>query len=211
MRVLCSPYQSPSARSRPGWSRLFTSEPYVCIKPRALCKNSRSSHRGAAEPEQSLASQRSLVRMTAFHPSVTFGGKPEGNILSRISRSPSRQLVRALCARRRGGVPAWRGRLGAFHHGLVAVALEHQGCDAPNVDLRYQSASLMNSHPKPPMTLSNAAAARVRLIVWCKACNSRVEPDPAEWPSDIAPGPAFSIGAIGSFARAAGAERSIWS
>ena len=30
------------------------------------------------------------------------------------------------------------------------------------------------------MTLGNAAAARVRLTVWCKACNSRVEPDPAE-------------------------------
>jgi hypothetical protein len=30
------------------------------------------------------------------------------------------------------------------------------------------------------MTLGNAAAARVRLIVWCKACGHRVEPDPAE-------------------------------
>jgi hypothetical protein len=30
------------------------------------------------------------------------------------------------------------------------------------------------------MTLGNAAAARVRLIVWFKACGHRVEPDPAE-------------------------------
>jgi hypothetical protein len=30
------------------------------------------------------------------------------------------------------------------------------------------------------MTLGNAAAAQVRLIVWCKACGHRVEPDPAE-------------------------------
>ena len=30
------------------------------------------------------------------------------------------------------------------------------------------------------MTLGNAAAARVRLIVWCKACQHQVEPDPAE-------------------------------
>jgi hypothetical protein len=30
------------------------------------------------------------------------------------------------------------------------------------------------------MTLGNAAAARVRLIVWCKACGHQVEPDPAE-------------------------------
>jgi DNA-directed RNA polymerase subunit RPC12/RpoP len=30
------------------------------------------------------------------------------------------------------------------------------------------------------MTLGNAASARVRLIVWCKACGHRAEPDPAE-------------------------------
>jgi Zn finger protein HypA/HybF involved in hydrogenase expression len=30
------------------------------------------------------------------------------------------------------------------------------------------------------MTLGNAAAARVRLIVWCKDCHHQVEPDPAE-------------------------------
>jgi len=30
------------------------------------------------------------------------------------------------------------------------------------------------------MTLGNAAAAHVRLIVWCKECQHQVEPDPAE-------------------------------
>jgi hypothetical protein len=30
------------------------------------------------------------------------------------------------------------------------------------------------------MTLGNAAAARVRLIVWCKGCGHRAEPDPTE-------------------------------
>ena len=30
------------------------------------------------------------------------------------------------------------------------------------------------------MTLGNAATARVRFIVWCKACQHQVEPDPAE-------------------------------
>jgi hypothetical protein len=30
------------------------------------------------------------------------------------------------------------------------------------------------------MTLGNAAAARVRLIVWCRDCSHQVEPDPAE-------------------------------
>jgi hypothetical protein len=38
----------------------------------------------------------------------------------------------------------------------------------------------VNSYTGPPMTLGNAAAARVRLIVWCKTCRHRVEPDPAE-------------------------------
>jgi Zn finger protein HypA/HybF involved in hydrogenase expression len=30
------------------------------------------------------------------------------------------------------------------------------------------------------MTLGNAAAAQVRLIVWCLDCHHQVEPDPAE-------------------------------
>jgi hypothetical protein len=30
------------------------------------------------------------------------------------------------------------------------------------------------------MTLGNAAAAKVRLIVWCKSCGHQVEPDPTE-------------------------------
>src|SRR5262245_32286645 len=30
------------------------------------------------------------------------------------------------------------------------------------------------------MTLGNAAAARVRLIVWCRDCGRQVEPDPGE-------------------------------
>jgi hypothetical protein len=38
----------------------------------------------------------------------------------------------------------------------------------------------MKSEPGPPMTLGAAAAAQVRLIVWCKAGQHQVEPDPAE-------------------------------
>ncbi len=38
----------------------------------------------------------------------------------------------------------------------------------------------MKSEPGPPMTLGVAAKAGVRLIVWCKACQHQVEPDPAE-------------------------------
>jgi len=69
---------------------------------------------------------------------------------------------------------------GAFLEGYLAVAREHQLRRTPNVDLGHQSARLMKSHPGPPMTLGNAAAARVRLIVWCKACGHRIEPDPVE-------------------------------
>jgi hypothetical protein len=46
--------------------------------------------------------------------------------------------------------------------------------DAPSAERRKKTP------PGPPMTLGNAAAARVRLIVWCKACGHRAEPDPAE-------------------------------
>ena len=39
---------------------------------------------------------------------------------------------------------------------------------------------MTSSYTGPPMTLDNAAAAHVRLIVWCTACQHRVEPDPTE-------------------------------
>jgi hypothetical protein len=39
---------------------------------------------------------------------------------------------------------------------------------------------VMKSTPGPPMTIGNAAAARVRLIAWCKECRYQVEPDLAE-------------------------------
>lgn len=38
----------------------------------------------------------------------------------------------------------------------------------------------MNSYNGPPMTLGNAAAAGVRLIVWCQDCGRQVEADPVE-------------------------------
>ena len=37
----------------------------------------------------------------------------------------------------------------------------------------------MSRYSGPLMTLGNAAAARVRLIVWCLDCRHQVEPDPA--------------------------------
>jgi hypothetical protein len=39
---------------------------------------------------------------------------------------------------------------------------------------------MLGRYTGPLMTLGNAAAARVRLIVWCLDCHHQVEPDPAE-------------------------------
>jgi hypothetical protein len=68
----------------------------------------------------------------------------------------------------------------------------------------------MKSPPGPPMTLGNAAAAHVRLIVWCKACGHQVEPDPAEMVARYGADSRFSIGAIGSYAQAVGVAISTW-
>jgi hypothetical protein len=47
------------------------------------------------------------------------------------------------------------------------------------------------------MTLGNAAAGRVRLIVWCKACQHQGEPDPAEMAAR------YGAGTIGASRRGA--------
>ena len=39
---------------------------------------------------------------------------------------------------------------------------------------------MFSRYSGPPMTLGNAVAAHVRLIVWCLDCRHQVEPDPAE-------------------------------
>jgi len=38
---------------------------------------------------------------------------------------------------------------------------------------------LIKSHAGPPATLGSTAAAGAHLLVWCRACRHRVEPDPA--------------------------------
>jgi hypothetical protein len=38
----------------------------------------------------------------------------------------------------------------------------------------------VNSYTGPPATLGSTAAARARLIVWCRDCRHQVEPDPTE-------------------------------
>jgi hypothetical protein len=46
--------------------------------------------------------------------------------------------------------------------------------------LARHSGAPVKGYSGPPMTLGNAAAAQVQLIVWCLDCRHRVEPDPAE-------------------------------
>ena len=45
-----------------------------------------------------------------------------------------------------------------------------------------------------PMTLGQALAAHVRLVVWCKSCSHRSEPDVATRSPSTAPGCRFRIG-----------------
>jgi hypothetical protein len=56
----------------------------------------------------------------------------------------------------------------------------------------------MKSQLGPPMRLGNAAAARVRLIMWCKACGRQVEPGAAQVAERRGPILPSSIGASGS-------------
>ena len=37
----------------------------------------------------------------------------------------------------------------------------------------------MRTDPGPPMKLGNIAGNYVHIIVWCKACQHQIEPDPA--------------------------------
>ena len=64
----------------------------------------------------------------------------------------------------------------------------------------------MKPYRGPPMTLGSAAAARVRLIVWCKDCGHRVEPDAAEMAEGMVLIPRFPTGASGSSAPGAAAD-----
>jgi hypothetical protein len=62
------------------------------------------------------------------------------------------------------------------------------------------------------MTLGNAAAARVRLIVWCKECQHQVEPETAAMATRYgAETPLGSTGVSGWFAPNAAAAKTIWS
>jgi hypothetical protein len=69
----------------------------------------------------------------------------------------------------------------------------------------------VNAYQGPPMTLGNAAAAQVRLIVWCLATRRQVEPDPAALAERYgAPRHASLTGVSGSSVPGAAAATSTW-
>jgi hypothetical protein len=52
----------------------------------------------------------------------------------------------------------------------------------------------MKPYRGPPMTLGSAAAAQLRLMVWCKACGHKSEPDPADQARWLVPRRRYSNG-----------------
>jgi hypothetical protein len=68
-----------------------------------------------------------------------------------------------------------------------SAALPPDEATAERFPLPRSVAEPMKSEPGPPMTLGSAAAAGVRLIVWCRDCRRQVEPAPAEHASRYGP------------------------
>jgi hypothetical protein len=69
----------------------------------------------------------------------------------------------------------------------------------------------MKSAAGPTMTLGNAAAARVRLIVWCRDCGHQVEPDTAEQAQRYGSATPVLDWRERLICSKCGAEKSIWS
>jgi hypothetical protein len=83
----------------------------------------------------------------------------------------------------------------------------------------------MKLRPGPPMTLGGAAAAGIRLIVWCRECHYQVEAataslraaeggtsaDPAEMARRYGPETPVPDWQVGSFVPNAGVALRIWS
>jgi hypothetical protein len=55
-----------------------------------------------------------------------------------------------------------------------------EGMRAAASNRSWKTSAQLKPYRGPPMTLGTAAPAQVGLIVWCKACQHQVEPDPAE-------------------------------
>jgi hypothetical protein len=89
------------------------------------------------------------------------------------------QLLRPLPTLAAAG--AVEGGPGEAQSGATAVRISAAVAGARRVIRGRQTpAPRMKAYRGPLMTLGNAAAAGVRLVVWCRDCRRQVEPDPAE-------------------------------
>jgi hypothetical protein len=102
---------------------------------------------------------------------------PSLGLSARPRREPSSPIPVILKIKwRRVLSDKWRSLSGLRGHGRVESAFASVNCQGAG-GARPHAARYRRT---PPMTLGNAAAARVRLIVWCLDCHHQVEPDPAD-------------------------------
>ena len=97
-----------------------------------------------------------------------------------------------------------------LERGLLTVEKLGRGCawfDTGTLESLLEAA---DSYTGPPMRLGNAAAARVRLIVWYKACGTRSSPIPPAGAANTAPRSRSRSGASGWYVRRAVAGTSTW-
>ena len=98
-----------------------------------------------------------------------------------------------------------------LERGLLTVEKLGRGCawfDTGTLESLLEAA---DSYTGPPKRLGNAAAARVRLIVWYKACGTRSSPIPPAGAANTAPRSRSRSGASGWYVRRAVAGTSTWS
>ena len=106
------------------------------------------------------------------------------------ARAPVAQLDRALPSEGRGREFESR----RVRHNFKYLEIYSYAVDGPSEHIASSNrrkplpgqgrifAERRQKSASPPMTLGNTAAANVGLIVWCKACGHRAEPDPTELP-----------------------------
>jgi hypothetical protein len=99
---------------------------------------------------------------------------------SRIARAAARAAITAAIAAFLSVVVT------AFPIIKAAWFSQTTAAQAPIFGSRTNDAT-MKPYRGPPATLGSTAVAQVCLIVWCKACQHRVEHDPAEIADDTAP------------------------
>src|SRR5262249_47963856 len=101
-------------------------------------------------------------------------------------RPGSHATPRAGCYHSRGSLFSVAAHPGTDGHSRPAPTASEAGAAASISEIlraaheRSLPPSRMKPYSGPPMTLGSAAAAKARIIVWCRGCQHSVEPDPAE-------------------------------